>query len=317
MNDIELMFMSKVRYGVLLPDFPEDESRGKDHVDNIINYLDNLEEVYESVWLGDHFTESKFTELNADFLECLTTLSYLSSKYPKLYFGPLTLASSFRNPALLAKMSSTLSVLSNNKFILGIGAGWNEEEYRQYGYMFPSNKTRIKQMEEAIQIIKLLWTQDNVTFIGKYHRVESAYCNPKPEPVLPILIGGGGEKYTLRAVSKYADWWNGVYRDVETWTHKMDVLANHCDDVGRDFDEIVKSLFCSFVLADSDKEAEDLAKRSSFYSILSGITGSPDTVSPKVGELIDAGVEYFQLYFAPFPNHKSKQLFADKVIPEL
>jgi alkanesulfonate monooxygenase SsuD/methylene tetrahydromethanopterin reductase-like flavin-dependent oxidoreductase (luciferase family) len=308
--------MSKVRFGILLPDFPEDDSRGKGYVQNIINYLGSLDNAYESVWLGDHFTEGNVADMDADFLECLTALSYLSARFPDLYFGPLTLASSFRNPALLAKISSTLSVLSDGKFILGIGAGWNEEEYRQYGYEFPSNRTRIKQMEEAVQIIKLLWTQDDVTFIGKYHRVENAYCNPKPTPLPPILIGGGGEKFTLKAVARYADWWNGGARDVKTWTHKLDVLSNHCDDVGRDYDDILKSAMCGVALAGSDEEALELAKRGPFPLGWWKI-GSPESLVSQMGELVDAGVEYFQLYFTQFPNHEATQLFADEVILEL
>jgi alkanesulfonate monooxygenase SsuD/methylene tetrahydromethanopterin reductase-like flavin-dependent oxidoreductase (luciferase family) len=312
--------MSKVRYGILLPDFPEDESRGREHVHNIINYIDRLDNVYESVWLGDHFTESMMTTMDADLLECLTTLSYISAKFSDLYIGPLTLASSFRNPALLAKITSTLSVLSDGKFILGIGAGWNEEEYKQYGYEFPSNRTRIKQMEEAVQIIKLLLTQDDVTFIGKYHRVENAYCNPKPDSVPPILIGGGGERYTLKAVAKYADWWNGFSYDVETWTHKLSVLSNHCDDVGRNFNDILKSSASGITLAGSDEEALKIAKSSiyaRYFPLERWIIGSPESVVSRMGELIDAGVEYFQLLFTMFPNYEAMQIFADKVIPEL
>ena len=309
--------MSKARYGVLLPDFPEDDSRGRDHIQNLMVYLDTLDDVYESVWLGDHFTLGGMTDMDTDILECLTALTYLSTKSPNLQFGPLTLASSFRNPGLLAKMSSTMSVLTEGRFILGMGAGWNKEEYRQYGYDFPSGRIRIEQMEEAIQIIKLLWTQDDVTFKGKYHQVENAYCNPKPDPVPPVLIGGEGEKYTLKAVAKYADWWNGAYRDVKTWIHKMNVLSNHCDDVGRNFDEIIKSAFTIIALADSDEEAAKLAERSPLFSIIPGVVGSPDSVTSQIGEQIDAGVEYFQLYFTPFPNYEATRIFANEVIPNL
>ena len=308
--------MSKVRFGVVLWDWPEDGSRGREHLQNIVKYLDTLDNAYESVWLGDHFTLGSLTDMNADILECLTTLTYLSAKFPTLDFGPITLASSFRNPALLAKITSTLSVLSGGKFILGIGAGCNEEEYRQYGYEYLSNKTRIKQMEEAVQIIRLLWTHDDITFIGKYHRIENAYCNPKPDPMPPILIGGGGEKYTLKVVARHADWWNGAYYGVKTWTHKLNVLASHCDDVGRDFDDILKSAMWAVALAGSDEEALRLAKRCVAYP--GGLLiGSPDSLVSQMGELVDAGVEYFQLGFTQFPNYEATQLFVDEVIPEL
>jgi alkanesulfonate monooxygenase SsuD/methylene tetrahydromethanopterin reductase-like flavin-dependent oxidoreductase (luciferase family) len=256
------------------------------------------------------------TDMDADILECLTTLTYLSAKYPQLYYGPLTLSASFRNPAYLAKITSTLSVLSDGKFILGIGAGWNEEEYRQYGYDFPSGRTRIKQMEEAIQIIRLLWTQDGVTFKGKYHQVENAYCNPKPVQVPPVLIGGHGEKFLLKAVARHADWWNGFCLDVEKWNQKLGVLAGHCDEVGRDCNDILKSLGLGIALASSDDEALRLAKSSNIP--LNFLTiGSPETIATRLGEYVDAGVEYFQLSFSKLPNYEATQTFVDEVIPEL
>jgi alkanesulfonate monooxygenase SsuD/methylene tetrahydromethanopterin reductase-like flavin-dependent oxidoreductase (luciferase family) len=308
--------MSKVRFGVLLPDFPEDGSRGNEYIQKIIKYLDTLDNKYQSVWLGDHLIPWGDTDLETDILECLTALTYLSSRFPDLDFGSITLASSFRNPALLAKITSTLSVLSNGKFILGIGAGWFDEEYRQYGYEFPSNRTRIEQMEEAVQIVKLLWTQDDVTFKGKYYRVENAYCNPKPNPLPPILIGGGGEKYTLKSVAKYADWWNGVFLDVKTWEHKLNVLSNHCESVNRNFDDILKSAMWGIALADSDEKALRLAKPSVFYP-RGLIIGTPESLVSQMGELIDAGVDYFQLYFTQFPNSEATQIFADEVMTEL
>lgn len=308
--------MNKVRFGIVLPDFPEDMSRGQDHTRNIFNYLGSLDNVFESVWLGDHFTLGMYTDLDTDVLECFTALTYLSAKFPNFIYGPLTLASSFRNPALLAKITSTLSVLSEGRFILGIGAGWNEEEYRQYGYEFPSGRTRIGQMEDAIQIIKLLWAQDDVTFKGKYYQVEKAYCNPKPEPVPPILVGGGGERFLLRAVAKYADWWNGWCYDVDTWAHKLDVLSKHCDDVGRDYDDILKSVAWGVAIAESDEEAHNLVESSPFPSKWI-ISGSPESIASQMGELVDAGVEYFQLGFSHFPNIEATQLFTEEVIPNL
>ena len=251
-----------------------------------------------------------------DVLECMTTLSYFSGRYPDLAFGPITLASSFRNPALLAKITSTLSVLSNGKFILGIGAGWYEEEYRQYGYEYPSAVMRIKQMEEAVQIIKLLWREDEVTFHGKYYVVENAYCDPKPDPLPPIMIGGGGENYTLKAVARQANWWNGVFYNIDTWNHKLDVLQNHCDDVGRDYNEILKTAMWGIAIADTDEEAQKIAETSIFYP-RGLLVGSPETLAQKIGALIDAGVEYFQLYFALFPNINATQKFAEEVIPQL
>ena len=317
--------MSKVRFGVGIWIDSEGICHGREHVQNITKYLDSLNNVYEEVWLNDHFIPSvlpiypKVTKqaFGNDFLECLTTTSYLLPLYPKLKFGQVVLGNNYRNPALLAKMSSTLQVLSGGRLILGIGAGWYQEDYRQYGYEYLSNRVRIRQLEEAVQIIKLMWEKDDVTFHGKHYHIENAYCNPKPDPAPPIMIGGGGERFTLKVVAEYADWWNGGLMGVNRWTQRLNVLASHCDDVGRDFDDIVKSAFWLVAVAGSDEEALKLAKSCLYYSEGSFIVGSPESVISKMGALVDAGVEYFQLIFPQYRNIESTQLFADEVIPEL
>ena len=308
--------MSKLKFGVFSALDSEDISKGKNHIKNITKYFDTLDDKYESVWLPDHLIP-EMKPFSRDYLECLTTTSYLISQYPNLKFGQLVLGNNYRNPALLAKISSTLQVLSGGRFILGIGAGWYKEEYKQYGYKYSSSRTRIKQLEEAVQIIKMMWKEDEVTFHGEHYQIENAYCNPKPDPAPPIVIGGGGEKYTLKVVARYADWWNGFCFDLETWNHKLNVLSNHCDDVGRDFDEILKSLLWGVAIAESEEEAEKIAKHSQYYHPAMYKIGTPESIISELGELVDAGVDYFQLNFPQYRNIESTQLFADKVIPEL
>jgi len=318
--------VSKVRFGVILAPDPEEGSRGREHVGNILQYLDRLDDAYESAWLPDHFIPTidpaRFDGIDEqaygnDYLECLTTTSYLLPLYPGLKFGQLVLCNRYRNPALLAKMSSMLQVLSGGRLILGIGAGWYHEEYKQYGYDFPSPRARVRQLEEAVRIIMMMWEEDGVTFHGRHYRVENAYCNPKPDPAPPLLIGGKGERYTLRVVAKYADWWNGNFLDVETWRHKLGVLDSHCDEVGRDCDEILKTTQWCVAVAGSEEEAQRLAKRSQYYSERTFITGTPECVASQLGELADAGVEYFMTYFPQHRNHETARLFADTVIPEI
>jgi len=164
------MFMGKIKYGVYSALDPEDINQGKDHIKNVRKYLDSLADVYESVWIPDHLIP-EMKPYHRKYLECLTTTSYLLPQYPNLKFGQLVLCNNYRNPALLAKMSSTLQVLSGGRFILGIGAGWYQEEYKQYGYEFLSPRTRIKQLEEAVQIIKMMWKEDEVTFHGEHYRI--------------------------------------------------------------------------------------------------------------------------------------------------
>ena len=192
--------MSKIGVGVNLPGFLDDDNLGSVY-ELTKKYLDSLPEEYESAWLTDHLIPFN-KPYNSDYLECLTTTSYLLPQYPNLKFGQLVLCNNYRNPALLAKMSSTLQQISGGRFILGIGAGWYKEEYNQYGYKFSSSRTRVEQLDEAVQIIRGMWKEDNYSFNGKHYQIENAYRNPKPDPVPPIVIGGWGEKYALKVVAR-------------------------------------------------------------------------------------------------------------------
>ncbi len=138
-----------------------------------------------------------------DLLESFTTISYLAALHPQFSFGHTVICQSFRNPALLAKMGATLQFLSGGRFILGLGAGWNEAEYRAYGYDFPPASVRVEQLEETIQIIKALWTQEKATFQGKHYQVLDASCEPRPDPLPPIIIGAFKPKM-LRLTATYA-----------------------------------------------------------------------------------------------------------------
>ena len=137
-----------------------------------------------------------------------TLITYLMATYPKMSFCPSVLNQAYRSPALVAKMAAVLQLLSGGRLILGIGAGWKENEQRAYGYDFPPHKVRLDQLEESVQIIRKMWTEDAPTFQGKYYSIKNAYCSPRPDPVPPLLIGGFGPKRTLKIVAKYADWCN-------------------------------------------------------------------------------------------------------------
>lgn len=188
---------------------------------------------FTTLWLEDHL---QFEAV--DHLECLTTLSYLAGAYPRFNIGMLVLAQSYRNPALVAKMIANLQALTEGHTILGLGAGWKEDEYLAYGYPFPSTKVRLQQLEDAVQVIRALWTQQPATFMGQHYHVQNAYCTPQPSPAVPILIGGGGEQRTLALVARYADWWNFNSCTVEQYAHKLAILKQHCERIGRDPAEI-------------------------------------------------------------------------------
>ena len=303
-----------VEFGILVPNFPLDESRGSEFVSQIMTYLSGLEDHFDSVWLVDHLV-SFVPPHTQDMLECLTSISYLSGVFKKLKFGSFVLCNSFRNPALVAKMAATLDALTGGRFILGIGAGWYEDEYIQYGYNFPPPAVRIKQLEEGVQIIKRMWTEDSATFEGKYFTIKNAHCNPKPDPPPPIMIGAGGEKLALKVVAQYADWWNLLFVDLSTYEHKLDVLKQHCSRIGRDPDEITKTLGEAVVIADTDEKALKIAKENPFGDV-ARFVGTVETVKDKIRAFVDIGVKHFILLFVPFPRLEGPLLFAEEVIPE-
>ncbi len=167
-------------------------------------------------------------------IEPWTQLTWLAARVPRVRLGHSVLANSYRHPALMAKMSASIQALSGGRFILGYGAGWLEDEYRAYGYPFPPTRERIARMDEALRLIKTMWTESPATFHGEFYSVEEAWCEPRPDPLPPIMIGGSGERYLLRAVAEHADWWLS-YGDVPAiQERKLAVLADHCRDVGRD-----------------------------------------------------------------------------------
>lgn len=208
----------------------------------VIQQLDEIlpmvAEHFDSVWAYDHLYG--FARPDEPYLECWTTLTWLAARLPRLLVGGLVLCNNFRHPALLAQMGKTLQAFSGGRLVLGLGAGWREEEYRRYGIPFGSPATRVRQLEEAVQIIRALWTEPSATFAGQHYQIDGVPCAPAPRPVPPILIGGSGEQLMLRLVARHADWW-GCSGPPERYAAKLEVLRRHCAAEGRDFDSIVKT----------------------------------------------------------------------------
>lgn len=309
--------MTTIKFGWRVPAFPVDESRGQTFVDQITNTLEQVQGKFASAWVADHFIPwAGFQADETDTLECLATICYLAGAFPELDFGSIVLCQSYRNPALLAKMGATLQLLTGGRFILGIGAGWKHDEYLAYNYDFPKPSVRIAQLSEAVQIIHKLWTQTPASFEGQYYRLKEAYCEPKPDPRPPLLIGGGGEKLTLRVVAQYADWWNIPGGTVETYAHKLNVLRSHCEAVGRDYDDIVKTWAGETVaIAETEAEAQRIAATSPFNGG-SDLTGTPDQIAQHLRRYTDLGVTYFILRFADFPSTAGVELFAEAVMSQ-
>jgi alkanesulfonate monooxygenase SsuD/methylene tetrahydromethanopterin reductase-like flavin-dependent oxidoreductase (luciferase family) len=231
--------VARVQFGWNAPVIGVPESGGQPIViQELEHVLPIVAQHFDTVWTPDHFYG--FDRLDDPFLECWTTLTWLAATFPQLKVGALVLCNNYRHPTLLAHMGKTLQAFSGGRLILGIGAGWRAEEYARHGLPFESPATRIRQLGEAIRLIRSMWTQQRTTFTGTYYQVQDLPCEPKPNPLPPIMVGGGGEKLMLRLVAELADWWD-YGGTPEAYAHKVEVLHKHCEDVGRYSSTIVKS----------------------------------------------------------------------------
>jgi len=315
----------RISFGWRIPEYPINGTKGPEFVAQILHSLGRVEESFDSAWLSDHMIPwADWQSWDIDNLEGWTTINYLIGVFKRLSFGHVVLCNSYRNPALLAKMAATLSLLAPGRFILGIGAGWKKDEYLSYGYEFPEAPARIEALKEAVQIIRKMWTENIVHFRGKHFSVAGAYCNPKPNPLPPIMIGGGGEKHTLKVVASYADWWNGPNLTVEEYRRKLDVLKHHCEKVGRRNEAIKKTWLGCIAIAKTQDEALRIAtdnpfvaKETRFDAMRATIIGTPEQVSQRLAEFVDLGVEYFIFRFLDFPSVMGMELFTEKVAEEL
>ena len=196
---------------------------------------------YDSIWVYDHFHNVPRPAHEAVF-ECWTTMAAISQRTSRVRLGQMVGCNAYREPSVLAKITASVDVISGGRLDWGIGAGWYENEFKGYGFEFPEPKVRIGMLREAVEIVKAMWTEPEVTYEGRYYQLHRAHNDPKPlqQPHPPIWIGGGGEQLTLRVVARLADVSN-FGGNPEQWTHKAEVLKGHCADVGRDYDSIRKT----------------------------------------------------------------------------
>lgn len=282
-------------------------------VDRTFPYLDQAAAPFDSIWMPDHV---QYNGHNVG--EGWTLLTYALARYPDKLCGHDVLCNSFRNPAHLAKMAATAQALSGGRVVLGIGAGWNEEEYRAYNWPYPSARVRIEQLAEAVQLIRTMWTQAPASFSGQHYQVEGAYCEPRPDPLPPIMIGGAGERYLLRVVAEHADWWNYVYKGRDTYAHKQEVLKKHCRAVGRDYDEIMQVLHMGILIADSEAELRRLQARDDVRPVDDNtLAGTPEQVTEALLEAVEQGAQRITVHFADAPRVEGTYLFAATVLPQL
>ncbi|MGH7838923.1 MAG: TIGR03560 family F420-dependent LLM class oxidoreductase [Candidatus Binataceae bacterium] len=270
---------------------------------------------YHSIWLVDHFWSRGVPE--ADALECTTAMTALCARTEKLRVGALVLCNSFRNPAMLAKVLTSIDNISGGRVEIGLGAGWMDEEYRAYGYEFPPMGARLRQLEECVQILKAMLTAKQSSFKGRYYQTAGAWNNPQPlqRPHPPITIGGSGEKVMLKIVAKYADRWNcpAGYRSFE---RKFDALKEHCAAVGRDLSEINISEQLLVCIGANEAEVEErwkIAQRLPFSR--TGIKGTPSSVIAQLRDRVRRGIQFFTIIFGDLNSPQSIDLFAREVMP--
>jgi alkanesulfonate monooxygenase SsuD/methylene tetrahydromethanopterin reductase-like flavin-dependent oxidoreductase (luciferase family) len=262
-----------------------------------------------SCWVIDHF---QFEGM--PILECLAFLAYQAGRVPGLRWGTLVLGQAYRNPALTAKIGATLQLLTGGRFILGLGAGDAEAEHRAYGYTFPPAAERITQLDEAAHIIRALWTGGPATFRGRYYHVEEATCLPRPEPRPLLMIGGGGERRTLRVVAQHADWWNCDYYSPSEYRHKLDVLYDHCRAIGRDPATVVPTCYVNVTVS---RDPAKLVRTRSMTGrgAVHVMSGDADEVTVQMEDFARAGVRLLQLNFLDYPHTHSLELFVAEVLP--
>lgn len=280
---------------------------------------------FDSLWVNDHMLPS-VGPTDAANMEGWATLAAMAALTSKVKIGALVTANTFRHPAVLAKMATTIDHISNGRFILGIGSGYFEQEHKVYGIPFPTTRERAERLEEAIQVIRTLWTQESASFQGAYYQLANAPFVPKPvqKPHPPIMIGGTGEKLTFPIVAKYADMWNAAGLTPQQLTQKISLLDKHCRRVGRDCNKIEKTYITSLYLRADPAEVQSLLEQIPRMQGLSAeqaratiLAGDVAAVRQQIQAYVDAGATHFILVLRRpgFYDREGIRLFAKEVMP--
>ena len=254
--------------------------------------------------------------------ECLATVTGLAGVTDDVYLYPKTINNPLRHAPLLAKATATIDNVSGGRLKLGMGAGWKDDEAVAYGYDWPDAPTRLRALEESIELLDRLWTGEEVDYDGDHYRVEGAVNRPTPvqDPRPPIMIGGGGEEFTLRITAKHADCWN-YWGSLDLMTHKLSVLEEHCETYDRDIDEIQTSWFARCIVRETDEEVEALLDRAPQFRPENldesehHLVGTPEEVAADIERYAEHGFEEVVVEFVDFPETTGAELFADRVIP--
>ncbi|MHA1915844.1 MAG: TIGR03560 family F420-dependent LLM class oxidoreductase [Promethearchaeota archaeon] len=299
--------MSKIKFGVTINAAPDMLYRSDyDSIKQIAQDCENLG--YDSIWAMDHLMWGAFNK--GSVFEAWTLLSALAVETKSIKLGPLVGCNSFRSPTLTAKIASTLDVISKGRLIFGYGAGWKEEEYNAYGFPFDDPVSRVKQMREGITLIKKLWTEEKTNFSGDFYEAKEAICNPKPaqKPHPPIMIGGGGEKHTLKIAAEIGNIWDRWGASIEEYRRKVSILHEHCDNLGRKREDIKLSWSGPFLIG---KDKNQVNKRIGRYGQDRGIVCTYNNCIEVLQDYIDVGCTQFIFVISGF--NEEKETFMEEI----
>jgi F420-dependent oxidoreductase-like protein len=271
----------------------------------------------DSVWLADHFMFPNYArpEEEVPVFDCFVALGGIAACTSRVRIGQLVVGVPYRNPVLLAKMCTTLDVMAHGRTIIGIGAAWHEPEFVAYGWPFPSVRARMEMLEEAFQIIDRVLTQRPASFTGKHYTMTEAYNDPMPvqKPRPPIMIGGSGEKVTLRLAAQYADFCN-VSGDVATVKRRYDILRQHAERVGRPFEAIIRSNDVGILIA---RDEHELAAKKERYGDRYSLVGTPEAIIDGIRAYRDAGTQYLTFNLPDSHEIEPLELMGERVVPEV
>ena len=281
------------------------------------------QEGFDSFWIMDHLVQIELAgRRNDPILESYTATAALASVTSKIRLGVLCSCNYFRNPALVAKMGATIDQISSGRFWLGLGAGWYGKEARMYGFEFPSIRDRLQMLEESLQIIKGAWSNERTfSFYGKYYSVKEIIVEPPPiqKPHPPILVGGGGEKRTLKLVAKYADACN-LFPKGGDLERKLSVLRQHCRSVGRDYSSILKTKLSSVMFGSNEKDAQRKIAQYKPQSISldsylsSALLGNSAEIVKEIEDYERMGIEYLIINFRGKFDPSAIKLFSKEIM---
>lgn len=295
---------------------PTRPSEHGNHFDTLLAVARACEEAgVDSVLMADHFVfnDEQQPEKEVPVLECFVALGAIAASTSRIRIGQLVAGVPYRNPALLAKMCATLDVISHGRSLVGLGAAWHEQEFRAYGWPFPPLGERLDMLEEAVQIVDRMLRERPVSFSGRHYTLANAFNDPLPvqKPRPPILIGGSGERRTLKIVAQYADYCN-VGGDPATVAHKYDVLRRHCETVGRPFEEITLCNNTGLLIA---RDEMDLAAKQERHPHFGGIVGTPQAVVDQIQAYAAAGSQYITFFLPDAQDIAAIHLLGESVLP--